>query len=124
MCKHPRLQRRGGVYWFRCRIPADLIAHYGKREILKSLKTSDAQEAFTRCAKLLKTASLRGSGAMVLSARHPMRMCRGLAHGRPASALSREWVRDADDDSMRFRSKRVDVRSPRWRCRVGGPRST
>jgi len=45
MSKHPRLQRRGAVYWFRCRIPADLVGHYGKKEILRSLKTRDAREA-------------------------------------------------------------------------------
>jgi integrase len=45
MCKHPRLQRRGAIYWFRCRIPADLVQHYGRREILKSLRTRDPREA-------------------------------------------------------------------------------
>lgn len=52
MCKHPRLQRRGAVYWFRCKIPVVLIAHYRKREIVKSLKTSDPQEALKRVRQL------------------------------------------------------------------------
>ena len=52
MCKHPRLQRRGAVYWFRCRIPADLVEHYGKQEILKSLQTRDCREA-VRLARAL-----------------------------------------------------------------------
>lgn len=45
MCKHPRLQRRVAVYWFRCRIPADLVDDYGNQEILESLRTRDAKEA-------------------------------------------------------------------------------
>lgn len=39
------LVRRGAVYYFRARLPADLVSHYGKREILASLKTKDKQEA-------------------------------------------------------------------------------
>jgi hypothetical protein len=45
MGKHPRLKRRGAVYQFRCTIPADLIDHYGKREITESLHTKDPTEA-------------------------------------------------------------------------------
>ena len=43
--KHTRLMRRGAVYYFRCKIPADLVDHYGKKEILESLRTRDATEA-------------------------------------------------------------------------------
>ena len=51
--KHPRLQRRGAVYWFRCKIPVALIPHYGgKREILKSLRTTDPQEAIKALRQL------------------------------------------------------------------------
>jgi len=42
MSKHTRLKRRGAVYYFRVKIPADLVEHYGKREILESLGTKDA----------------------------------------------------------------------------------
>ena len=45
MCRHPRLKRRGVVYYFRCKLPADLIAHYGTKEITKSLGTTDPAEA-------------------------------------------------------------------------------
>jgi integrase len=49
MCKHTRLKRRGAVYYFRCKIPADLIEHYGgKREILESLRTADPKEALRK----------------------------------------------------------------------------
>src|SRR5215831_14726133 len=43
--RHPRLQRRGARYWFRCRVPFDLFDHYGKREIVRSLGTCDPGEA-------------------------------------------------------------------------------
>src|SRR5215467_6160822 len=45
MTKHTRLLRRGAVYYFRVKIPVDLIDHYGKREIIESLRTKDAKEA-------------------------------------------------------------------------------
>ena len=43
--KHPRLQRRGARYWFRCRVPFDLFDHYRKREITRSLGTGELREA-------------------------------------------------------------------------------
>jgi integrase len=49
MCKHTRLKRRDSVYYFRCKIPVDLIEHYGgKREILESLRTADPKEALRK----------------------------------------------------------------------------
>ncbi len=38
-------QRRSGVYYFRRKIPLELIAHYGKAEIAFSLKTKERKEA-------------------------------------------------------------------------------
>jgi hypothetical protein len=38
-------QRRGSGYYYRQTIPADLIVHFGKREIVRCLKTSSAREA-------------------------------------------------------------------------------
>ncbi|WP_454734186.1 DUF6538 domain-containing protein [Cupriavidus pauculus] len=35
------ITRRNGVYYFRKKIPADLVAIYGKREIIYSLRTKD-----------------------------------------------------------------------------------
>ncbi|WP_207000865.1 site-specific integrase [Trinickia mobilis] len=44
MCTH--LVKRGSVYYFRRKIPLDLIAHYdGKKEVMRSLRTSDKREA-------------------------------------------------------------------------------
>jgi uncharacterized protein DUF6538 len=51
MSKHPRLMRRGAVYYFRCKIPADLIDHYDRREIVESLRTKNATEALRKVRK-------------------------------------------------------------------------
>lgn len=40
-----RLQKRGSVYYFRAMIPKDLYVHYGRKEIVYSLKTKDFREA-------------------------------------------------------------------------------
>ena len=49
MAKHPRLMKRGNVYWFRAKVPANLVEAYApKREITFSLKTKDYREAITR----------------------------------------------------------------------------
>ena len=44
------LRRRGGVYWFRRRVPDALVERLGCREVQRSLKTSGSREA-TRRAK-------------------------------------------------------------------------
>lgn len=44
--KQTNLVKRGAVFYFRCRIPADLVEHYqGRREIKRSLRTSDYKKA-------------------------------------------------------------------------------
>lgn len=42
---HTRLQRRGGVYWFRAKVPRELVSIIGRREFHRSLGTSDPDEA-------------------------------------------------------------------------------
>jgi integrase len=42
------LQLRGSVWWLRLRVPEDLWVHTGKREIHRSLRTSDYSEAKLR----------------------------------------------------------------------------
>jgi hypothetical protein len=39
------VQRRKGGYYYRQKIPADLLIHYGKLEIARSLRTSKKREA-------------------------------------------------------------------------------
>lgn len=47
--KHPRLTKRGRMYWIRAKVPADLRAHYApKTEIIYSLKTSDPRDALEK----------------------------------------------------------------------------
>jgi hypothetical protein len=46
------IQKRHGRYYFRCRIPADLVKVYGKNELKKALGTSSPQEAKLRAAKI------------------------------------------------------------------------
>jgi hypothetical protein len=55
--KHrPRLLSRNGTYYFRAKIPTDLLPHYApKREIKFSLKTTDKKKAW----QLAQAASLR-----------------------------------------------------------------
>ena len=48
MPKHPRLTRRGQVYWHRASIPADIKESYPKTEETFSLKTRDPYEALVR----------------------------------------------------------------------------
>ena len=45
---HPRLHQRNGTYYFRARVPEDLIAAVGKREIKRSLKTKSKKLAVQR----------------------------------------------------------------------------
>jgi len=45
MTKHPRITRRGNVYYHRVMVPKDLIEKYGKRELTKSLRTKELAEA-------------------------------------------------------------------------------
>ena len=48
VARHPWLFNRNGRYYLRARVPADLVAVMGRREVKKSLKTSDLREARRR----------------------------------------------------------------------------
>lgn len=48
MKSQTNLVRRGSVYYFRARIPQDLIAHYKKQEVIRSLRTKDKTEAIAK----------------------------------------------------------------------------
>jgi hypothetical protein len=45
---HTNLVRRGAVYYHRCKVPTDIVATYGRREVTYSLKTRDLSEAVRR----------------------------------------------------------------------------
>lgn len=48
MYRHPRLQKRGNFYYFRAKVPVDLLACYEGTEIKFSLRTRDQQIAWQR----------------------------------------------------------------------------
>lgn len=48
MYRHPRLHKRGDTYYFRAKVPVDLIACYPGAEIKFSLRTRDRQVAWQR----------------------------------------------------------------------------
>ncbi len=45
---HTHLYRRGARYYYRCRVPHDLVAVLGKQEVKFSLNTADRREALVR----------------------------------------------------------------------------
>lgn len=49
------LHKRGNVWQFVMRIPNELVPHYGRRSIRKSLKTSDKLEALRKVERLART---------------------------------------------------------------------
>jgi hypothetical protein len=94
--KHTRLKRRGAVYYFRCKIPADLVEHYSKREILESLHTKDPKEALRK----VRSRSLQQEEEF-----DRVRAGRGVAEltEELLETLSKKWVAGvlAEDESNR-----------------------
>ncbi|KQO90866.1 integrase [Methylobacterium sp. Leaf90] len=58
----PQLHPRSGVYWLRKRVPADLVALIGRREVTLSLQTKDPAEARARYARELARLEQRWAG--------------------------------------------------------------
>ncbi|WP_414444629.1 DUF6538 domain-containing protein [Burkholderia sp. 22PA0106] len=61
----PNTQKRGNVYYFRRKVPVDLLPHYPRKEILLSLGTTDYATAKTRASEMTartdrEFAALRG----------------------------------------------------------------
>jgi hypothetical protein len=81
--KHPKT----GIYWFRKRVPSDLLALVGRNEVTESLDTRDPAEAKTRYAEVLQKHEARWAnlreGARDLTERE--------AHGI-AAAFFEKWV--------------------------------
>ena len=48
MYRHPRLHKRGDTYYFRAKVPVDLLPFYQGAEIKFSLRTRDKQTAWQR----------------------------------------------------------------------------
>lgn len=51
MAKLPGLTKRGGVYYFRMRVPQDVATQLGRSEIKESLRTCNFAEAKLRCSE-------------------------------------------------------------------------
>ncbi|MER8646696.1 DUF6538 domain-containing protein [Mesorhizobium sp. M1252] len=49
----PVKHRKTGVYWFRKRVPADIVVLTGRREVNKTLETKDPEEAKRKYAEVL-----------------------------------------------------------------------
>ncbi|WP_182422373.1 DUF6538 domain-containing protein [Aureimonas sp. ME7] len=81
--KHPRT----GIYWFRKRVPTDLVAVVGRKEVTESLETRDPVEAKLRHAKALQEYEARWAtmraGARSLTERE--------AHGL-ATVFYEKWI--------------------------------
>ena len=61
MTKVPGLYRRGNVYWYRRRVPKEMVESYGKKEETFSLETTDPKDGdkakvVTNCLRLLHQA--------------------------------------------------------------------
>ncbi|SFL99953.1 site-specific integrase [Methylorubrum salsuginis] len=106
----PHLHPRSRVYWLRKRVPAELVAVVGRREITFSLKTRDPEEAKRRYAEeLLKLehqwASLR-KGKRTLTERE--------AHDVAAEIFD-HWLAEHRDYPSRQTFWRTDLGDSLWR---------
>jgi hypothetical protein len=81
--KHPRT----GIYWFRKRVPADLVAAVGRKEITQSLDTRDPAEAKQRYAEVLKEHEARWASMRA----GPRTLTEREAHGL-AAVFYEKWL--------------------------------
>ncbi|MER8639297.1 DUF6538 domain-containing protein [Mesorhizobium sp. M1365] len=77
----PTKHRKTGVYWFRKRLPADIVLLTGRREVNKTLGTKDPEEAKRKYAEVL--AGFEHEWAQL---RLGDRSLNGSSLGRPAAA--------------------------------------
>ncbi|QXG80054.1 DUF6538 domain-containing protein [Rhodospirillum rubrum] len=102
--KHPRLTRRGRIYWFRAKVPADLRSHYApKTEIIYSLKTSDPREALVR----VRIASVKADQEFEVARRIPKEEVRTSLSDDEAERLVAIYyqVRLEEDEEIRIGGK-------------------
>jgi hypothetical protein len=81
--KHPKT----GIYWFRKRVPADLVAVVGYQEVTESLRTRDSAEAKQRYAELLREHEVRWANMR----RGPRNLTEREAHGI-AAVFYEKWM--------------------------------
>lgn len=99
MAREKGLHQRGPVWWLRAVIPKDLQAHYGRRTVSKSLRTTERREALVRAPAQMAdwraefAAKRREMNASRID-RLTVEMGRTLAQGIASQVL-------ASDDSLR-----------------------
>jgi hypothetical protein len=89
--KHPRT----GIYWFRKRVPADLVSVVGRNEVTQSLNTRDPAEAKRRYADVLREHEARWENLR----RGERNLTEREAHGLASDFYERWIVLHKDDPS-------------------------
>jgi hypothetical protein len=90
--KHPKT----GIYWFRKRVPADLVALVGCQEVTESLRTRDSAEAKQRYAELLREHEVRWANLR----KEPRNLTEREAHGIAAVFYEKWMALHRDDPSL------------------------
>ena len=103
------LTRRNGVYYFRKRVPADLIAIYGKREVIYSLRTKDRPIA----GRLALRAAIRLDDEFSLKRGEPPPPDQAVATPGPTASVSTQA--GAERPSPKANKFTLDCIIPIWR---------
>jgi integrase len=113
MNNQTKLAKRGATYYFRAKIPVDLIAHYGKKEFKVSLKTTDKREAIRLCN--LKAVEwdeelerIRGQRAMSMGKHAPQKIAR--FDEDTIAKVANFWVNQALEADVERRLEGLDER--------------
>ncbi|SOY58099.1 site-specific integrase [Cupriavidus taiwanensis] len=103
------LTRRQGVYYFRKKVPVDLVAAYGKREIIYSLRTKERPIA----ARLALRAAVRLEDEFSLKRGEPASA--NLVDGAPAHVSSVRGQGGAETPAPKPNKVTLDCLIPIWR---------
>lgn len=106
----PYVKKRGNVYWFRRRVPDELVPTLGRAEFVESLKTTDLAQARTRAA-------FRNAEIEVLfeKARYEVQRKAEVHLVLPPSPQEQQYIREAvralvleEDEETRLARPRLD----------------
>ena len=106
----PQLHPRSRVYWLRKRVPADLVAVVGRREVTFSLGTRDPDEAKRRNARELLKLEERWAGLRA----GPRTLTEREAH-ELAVEIHDRWLSEFRDFPSRQTFWRTDLGDELWR---------
>ncbi len=90
--KHPRT----GIYWFRKRVPGDLVERIGRKEVTQSLDTRDPLEAKRLFAEVLKEHEVRWANMRA----GPRSLTEREAHGLAAVFYEKWMALHGDNPSL------------------------